>query len=651
MPSPDPRLIAALDAHRAGRFAEAETGYRAALAADPAQTGALHLLGVLLHQTGRSTEGAESIARAIALKDDVPDFHSNYGLALLGADDPGGAEVAFRRALALDPSRPAFHHNLGQALDALCRPSAAQAAWRAALERDPDFVPALNNLGAALIEAGRPGDAEPLLRRAVAVAPDDPNPAMNLANALRDLRRAGAAEAAFRRSAALPGAEAGSALGLGSALCAQGRVEDAIDTYRAALARAPDDAELWDNYLFALNYHPTLPADEVARAYRAWGENLRAATGPAVPPPARSLPAGRKLRVGYVSPDFRDHALRRFVEPVFERHDRTAFEIFAYSQTRAEDAVTERFRALADRFVPTAALDDAALDARIRADGIDVLVDLAGHSAGNRLGVFARKPARVQVSWLGYACTTGLDAVDWFLCDESLVPRDAEGNLVEKPYRLPVFAAYRPPAEEPPGTGARDAGVAFVSLTRAIRINDRVVRTWARLLREIPDATLRLDSASFDDPATREATARRFAAHGVEPSRLSMGFASPPWATLRAADLALDCFPHNSGTTLFDGLCMGVPFVTLSDRPPVGRLGSAIATALGAPEWIARDEDEYVAIAKRLSADRGALTRLRAELPGRMRASPLCDEAGFVRALEAAYRAMSEADARSNATA
>jgi predicted O-linked N-acetylglucosamine transferase (SPINDLY family) len=289
-------------------------------------------------------------------------------------------------------------------------------------------------------------------------------------------------------------------------------------------------------------------------------------------------------------------------------------------------------------------MTDEALAERIRADGIDVLVDLAGHTASNRLGVFARKPAPVSVSWLGFGYTTGLTAIDYLMTDAASAPAGSESLFSEAPWRLPTPGfVYRPAGGMgEPGLlpALRQGGLTFGTLTRSVRVNHHTVRVWSAILQRAPGARLLIDSMNYRDPGMRQALLDRFAAHGIEPQRLQVGFHSPPWDVLRGIDIGLDCFPHNSGTTLFETLYMGIPYVTLAGRPSVGRLGSSILEGVGHPEWIAHSEDEYIDKAVALAGNLPRLAALRAGLRAQMQASPLMDEPGFARKVEAAYREM-----------
>jgi predicted O-linked N-acetylglucosamine transferase (SPINDLY family) len=289
-------------------------------------------------------------------------------------------------------------------------------------------------------------------------------------------------------------------------------------------------------------------------------------------------------------------------------------------------------------------MSDDALSERIRSDGIDILVDLAGHTAKNRLSVFARKPAPVSLSWLGFGYTTGLTAIDYLLTDTASAPEGSEGLFSETPWRLetPDYV-YRPAegmGQVSPLPASTRGHITFGTLTRAVRVNHRTIRVWSEILKRVEGARLVIDSRDFRETTVQDALAEKFAAHGIARERLEIGYHSPPWDVLRGMDIGLDCFPHNSGTTLFETLYMGVPFVTLAGRPSVGRLGSSVLEGAGHPEWIARTEDEYVELAVALASDQVRLAALRCGLRREMETGPLMDEAGFARKVEAAYREM-----------
>jgi predicted O-linked N-acetylglucosamine transferase (SPINDLY family) len=396
--------------------------------------------------------------------------------------------------------------------------------------------------------------------------------------------------------------------------------------------------------LFCLNYHPDLSAEEIYRAYQEYDALFGIPLRPAWRVHGNDKNPNRRLRIGYVSPDFRKHSCSFFLEPLLMQHDKNQVEVYAYAELKIEDDMTSCYRRYVEHWTPTIGMSDEALAERIRSDGIDILVELAGHTVGNRLRTFALKPAPVSLSWMGYGYSTGLSAIDYYLTDEACVPVGSEGLFAEQPWRIANPAsAYRPSSGmgEVNGLPAQQQGyITFGTLTRSVRVNHRTIRVWSEILKAVPNSRLVLDSFNFKGAAMQERMAARFAEHGVSRERLELGYHSPPWDVLRGIDIGLDCFPHNSGTTLFESLYMGVPFITLAGRPSVGRLGGSILQGIGHPEWIAESEDDYVDKAVELASDLNRLAIIRATLRSVMEQSPLRDEAGFARKVEAAYREM-----------
>ncbi len=554
-----------------------------------------------------------------------------------------------QRALALLADYPDdgfLWKALGTMLQPLGRKQEALAAKQRAAELLPDDVEALRNLGRAHFELGDSAAAAQVLQQVVVRDPGSAEAHNNLGLALNAQGQVAAAHACFERAVALRPDFAEAWNNLSGIHTAQGHIDEAADALSRAVAARPDYRAAFDNLLFVLNYHPDKTAAEIRAAYADFERMFGAPQRAHWQPHANDGRTDRRLRVGYVSPDFRHHACTFFMEPLLQGHDSAAFEVFAYAEMRdAEDAATLRYRSFVAHWVPTQGLSDAQLAERIRADGIDILVDLAGHTRGNRLGMFALKPAPVSLSWMGFGYTTGLEAIDYYLTDAASVPEGSEPLFSETPWRLPglPYTAYRPASNmglPGPLPALARGHVTLGTLTRGVRVNRYTVRVWAALLQRLPTAQLVIDSSSYQDPALAEALVQRFEALGVARARLQIGFHSPPWDVLRGIDIGLDCFPHNSGTTLFESLYMGVPFVTLAGRPSVGRIGSAILQGLGRPEWIADSEAAYIDKVVALASDLPALAALRAGLRARMQGSPLMDEAGFVRGVEAAYRQM-----------
>ncbi|CAB3882184.1 hypothetical protein LMG26788_03345 [Achromobacter pulmonis] len=499
-------------------------------------------------------------------------------------------------------------------------------------------------LAAVLTQLGRTAEAIGVARRAIELDPRSPETHSALADALAAERRYKEAEACNLTALTLDPTHRKALINLSKIYIDSGEVTQAEAMTRRTLAHYPTAAVARNNLLFAMNYSDDRTAEEVFQAYRDYDTDLCLPLRSTWKPHNNNRDPQRRLRIGYVSPDFRQHSGNYFIEPVFAHHDRERFELTAYAELVAEDATTPRLKAYFDHWVPTASMSDAQLAERIRADGIDILIDVAGHTAGNRLGAFARKPAPISLTWLGFGYTTGLSAIDYIMTDDVMLPAGYEHLFSEKPWRLAQSNfIYRP------GTTMGDPGplpaltngyVTLGTLTRAIRMNDRTVKVWSEILRRLPQAHLVVNSTSYRDGPMREQLIRRFEAHGIERQRLEVGCTSPPWDVLRGMDIGLDCFPHNSGVTLVETLYMGVPYVTLADRPSVGRIGASVLHGIGRPEWVADDEDAYIRKVVELASDLPALQAVRNTLRDEMRASPLMDEPAFARKFEAALRGM-----------
>lgn len=608
--SPDDKELRRLFA--SGEFAAARRLAEQIMARDPAAATAAHVAGLIAHRDSRFEDADRYLRAAIAAVPNDPEQYANHAAVLRALGRLGDAEAAARAALALAPDRVETHNNLGNILRDSGRHGESIACYQAALRLAPEFADAWSNLAWVLSLDGRAAEAEQAARRAIECDPRNSNAYNNL----------------------------------GGALMRQSKLREAETALREALRLRPDFALPQSNILFCLNYRDDLSPETIFAEYQQWDARHARALAPAEPHFALDHTPGRRLRVGYVSPDFRTHAVALFAEPLLAAHDRSQVELFCYAEVPVEDTTTQRFRALADHWRSTLGRSDDELAAQVRRDGIDVLVDLAGHTAGNRLLVFARKPAPVQIEYMiGHGCTSGLSAIDGFLADDVLAPPGAESVFSEQLVRLPrIPLAYRPPEGMPPVAPlpARATGrVTFGYFGRTVRLNDGVVAAWARILRALPGSRLVLNSAPYAEPAGRADWTARFAAHGIGPEQLALICTTPQprtWEAYGAIDIALDPFPHNAGTTTIEALWQGVPVLTLAGRPTVGRFGAAILHAAGLDDWVAGDLDAYIARAVAAAGDLDALADLRAALRPRMQASPLRDPAGLARAVERAYR-------------
>jgi predicted O-linked N-acetylglucosamine transferase (SPINDLY family) len=484
-------------------------------------------------------------------------------------------------------------------------------------------------------------------RAAPPAALDDRSPEEGLRNEAEALERAGRLDDALERYRAwahLDPRAVDAWLGAGNVLADRWSIPEALEAYRAALRLRPDSPTILSGILFFSHY--LTPADPATLfdLHRRYGEMMRRRHPPRAGATAVAPDPGRRIRVGYVSPNFSRHSVGYFIAPVIAAHDRRRFEVYCYYTHRLSDDATARIRASADGWRDVATASDDALDALIRDDRIDVLVDLSGHCKGNRLAVFARKPASLQVTWLGYPDTTGLDAIDVRITDGIADPApEADARHTERLWRVDgTFLAYEPPPDSP-AIGARRGGmpVVFGSFNHAAKLNEPTITLWAEILARVPESRLVLKSGLFDHAVTRDRVVECFERHGVAVERIEV----EGWRADRAShlslygeiDIALDTYPYNGTTTTCESLWMGVPVVSRAGRVHMSRVGTSILRCAGLDELVADSDAQYVERAVALARDERRRTVLRATLRDRLRASPLLDHAGFTQRLEQCY--------------
>lgn len=609
------RFASALAAHQAGRIAEAEAGYRAVLAQDPTHPHANNNLGILLRVSGRVDEAILCYRNAVAALPEDPGVRSNLGVLL---SDHGQSVVAAR-------------------------------LLRMALALRPDYAEGFFNFGNILRNQGATADGQTACARAITIRPDFAEAHANMGDFLRGTGDLSGAVASFMTALRLRPTMAEAFNNLGETLKEQGRVEEAIQVFQTALSHHPDHALIHSNLLFALHYTPNHSPDLIHAAHVVWGERH---ARPLLPKDRRfrnDRSPDRRLRIGYVSPDFCTHSCAFFSEPLLRAHDRRVVELFCYPTSRREDATTARFKALADCWRPLTGMSDADAAAVIERDGVDILVDLAGHTGNSRLTVFARRAAPVQATWLGYPDTSGLPMMDFRITDGVADPMNVTDRWhTECLVRLPGgFLAFQPallaePNPVPPSVAA--GHITFGSFNNLSKVTPMVVAIWADILKRVPGSRLIVKSKPLGDGPTREVYARLFEAHGVERERVDLltriDPASNHFRAYDLLDIALDPFPYNGTTTTCEALWMGVPVVTLLGTHHVARVGASLLVQCGLPELVAGDPADYVRRAVELASDPVRLAALRAGMTNRLRASSLTDYAGFARKMETAYRAM-----------
>jgi protein O-GlcNAc transferase len=507
-----------------------------------------------------------------------------------------------------------------------------------------DQPDALHLLGVTQIRLQRPREAIQRIERAIAIDPKRAAFHCNLGVAFSDLDRNAQAIAEYQKALDLNPKYAEALYNMANSLRQIGEVEEAIKRYRDSLAiRA--DLDTHDNLLYALHLVPGDPV-EIFREHRRWDQLYAQPLAAEIREPSNDRNPDRRLRIGYVSPDFHQHSVAFFVEPLWANHDAGQIELFAYNDAAKSDAVTQRLEKLAHHWRNTRQRGHAELAQQIRDDRIDILIDLAGHTASNRLMVFARKPAPIQITYCGYPDTTGMTAMDYRLTDFQADPRGmTEALHSEKLLRLPrTFLCYRPLAGAPaPGVNRRSGGgIVFGSFNNLAKISLPAIASWSEILQKSPESRLLIKNHALADPAAREILLRRFGDRGIGPERLEL-VAAPDshnehLAFYDRVDIALDTFPYNGTATTCEALWMGVPVLSIAGPTHESRVGASILHNLALDAWIARDSAEYVRLATEFAADRASLARLHADLRPRLSGSPLMNESQFARDVEATYR-------------
>lgn len=595
----------------------------------------------------------------------------DQAMTRLGARDFGAAATLFNRAIALGRDAPEIRNNLGQALRFSGDRAGAEAAFREALRQRPAYVRAAANLVALLLPASADAAAEVIsaalaagagedLHRAVAglwrdagrpdraifhlqalleASPGDTLMRSELGTTLMGLAQPSAAIPHLARVAAEMPDRADAKVNYGLALQQSGDIGAAMAVQRRAIAEDPLCRPAWQNLLLGLNYMPGITAEEVAAAHRAYAARF---ARPAPAPFANTPDPDRRLRIGMLSGDFRQHPVGYFLEAAIAAHQRAGFHLTAYDVGQRADATTARLRGLFDDWRSVGALEDAAIVAQIRADGIDILVDLTGHTETSRIGVMEYRPAPVQVSWIGYANTNGVTAMDWIIADAVVLPPEDEAHYIEKPLRLPgCYLCYTPPkqavAPSPPPM-LRQGHVTFGCFNNLAKINDEVLAAWAAILARLPDARLLLKTAVLREVATSQKLHARFAAVGGDAMRLDLEGHSPRadyFARYATVDFMLDPFPFPGGTTTVEAIHAGVPTLTRRGRGGmISRNGETLLSAVGLTDWIATDTADYIEKAVAFAQDADGLAAIRA----RLSLGPLADAATYARGLEAAWR-------------
>lgn len=635
----------ALSHLHAGRLDQAALLCRQVLTADAEFPHALHWLGYILCQQGHAQDGLAMMRRACELSPQTFDYHQNLAVVLFSLGALEDSEQSCRRALQIRPEDAPACSNLGSILKARGQLKESVEWYRKAISIQPDAAPLWNNLGTALNSSGQFAAAVEAFEKALQLEPRFAQCLSNLGTALKELGRLGEAISVLRRAIELQPDLADAHHNLGVALHDAGQAQAAVDSYRQALS-ADADGVSGSGLLMAMQCLPAVDPSQILQGHRAWARRHEPAMARLRRPHENSRDPDRRLRIGYVSPDFREHSVTTFIEAALSHHDHAQVEVFCYSDVIRPDAVTRRLQAYADHWRSIVGLSHEQVVRIVRDDAIDILVDLAGHTAGNRLRAFAARPAPVQATWLGYLDTTGLESMDWRITDGLCDPPGmTERWHTERLLRLPrTFACYTPPADAPdvsPPPSAKAAHVTFACFARLAKVSAALLSLWQRILGCVPGSRLLIGARGLQDPWLREQFFAACSAAGIDKHRVDLLGHMPfdQWLALHVqVDIALDTWPINGHTTTCHALWMGVPVVTLAGQRYASRMGSSVLTNLGLGELSADNPEQYVQIATRLACEGDRLAVLRRTLRERISRSPLMDARGFSRDLEAGFR-------------
>ncbi|MBR0709697.1 tetratricopeptide repeat protein [Bradyrhizobium liaoningense] len=675
-----PLLGLALQLQKQGLLAEARAGYRQVLQLAPNQFIALHMLGSLESDAKNYQEAEILLSRAVAVDPQSADAHMSRGVALNKLRRHDEACESYRKALALRPNFAVALSNLGnasvnldlqQALECydkalaidgnlaeahngrgwvLCRLrnyDEAIASLNRALSIKFDYASALANRAIALQELLRFDEAMADCNRAIALAPDDMNGWLGRACVWLQIQQVAEALHDSEKAIALDPDAVQAHLIRGVCLSTLGQVDEALASYDRALEIEPDFPGAISNKIFTLDFAADASVEQHQQARQVWWERIgKTFASEAAGPYDNSRDPDRPLVLGYVSSDFNAHSAAFIFKPVLQYHDRAQFEVVCYSCSSKVDPATDEFRKIADRWRDASQWSDDRLAAEIRADGIDILIDLSGHTKGNRLSVFARKPAPIQAHGWGHGTGTGLPTIDYLFSDPVAIPAAVRHLFAETVVDLPCFVTLEPLPMELAGTSTpaiTNGFVTFGVFNRISKISDQAAQAWSRILERVPGSRLLIKDVALDDQMVRDNLLARLAACGVPAERVELlgtTLRVDHLAAFNRVDIALDPFPQNGGVSTLEALQMGVPVVAKLGNSLPSRAAGSILSAIGLPDWVTDSEEAYIDIAVSRAAEIGDLDKLRRELPGQVRAAPACNPVAYAEAVDQAYRAM-----------
>lgn len=657
--SPAVKLQEAMNLHRAGNLSAAEHIYKKILATNPKHGDVLNLLGTISIQTKNYEQALNRLSKAVQLYPDRPDYHSNLGTAHKELHNYTAASAAFKRAIAIQPDHVESLYNLAGVLLHLGLLDDAVFYYNQLLIYRPRMTEALEGLGYVRKLQGKYSHAiecyeksiqinehnfaaycaigdilqtqkkfeESLLsyQQAIERAPTEGLPHNNMGNSLSKLGRYHEALNSYQKSIALSPDIQEAYINLAWTYREYGMLPESFKCFEKLKERMPLSHQSQSDFLFSLNYDPSISKAALHHYAQEWWQLFGSKAVQYHHSPSKDMSG--KLKIGFISPDFSSHPVGFFLLPLLRELDRSKFEIWCYAEMaeHLSDATTEKIKQHVDKWQITSSMSDAQAAAKIYSDKIDILIDLAGHTANNRLMVLAHKPAPVQINWLGYVCTTGLETIDYRLTDAIADPPDDTPYCTEKLIRLPHgFFCYSSPekySEIPVLPASINNYVTFGSFNNLPKITPEVIDTWSQILDKTPQSRLLFTSSQFVDTTVQKKYLELFQRCGVDPARIRFSrnvSLQEYFSLLSSVDIGLDPFPHNGHTITCDTLWMGVPVITLRGDRYASRMGSSILTLLGLQELIGETPDEYIAKAVSLANDTDRLNNLRHNLRARI---------------------------------
>jgi protein O-GlcNAc transferase len=631
-----------------GRIEAAETHFRKSIALNPQDPLSYTSLAKILNEKHNFTEAEKNCRKAITFQYDIAEAHDQLGIALLGQKKLIDAETSFRTAILLNPDMADAHNNLGVTLNEQIRYSEAESSYIQALKLNPVFTNAFMNIAKNFSDQEKYTQAEIAYRKALEIDPTHTLSLTGLGLALHLQRKEEDARAILEQALALD-AELPEALNtLGNVHKELGNTQIALDYYRKAIDIKPEFTFIYSNLLLIAGYHAKLPPEQLLQEAKQFGTYVSAQVKTPYKNWLCKLPNEKtKLRIGFVSGDLKRHAVAFFLEGLLRHFDKSKIELIAYTTQPKEDEVTALIKPHFLKWQPIYGRSDNDAAEIIYQDAPHILFDLSGHTAYNRLPMFAHKPAPIQVTWAGYPATTGMSEMDYILADPYLVPVGEEHPFVEQVWRLPeVAGCFAPLVEDVPIAtlpALQNGYITFGCFNNLVKMSDDVVAVWSQILHAIPNSKLYLQTRQLSEQSAVQQTYKRYAAHGITQERLILEGATPRidyFKSYNKIDIALDPFPCPGGTTTADTLWMSVPVLTMKGRDFWSRLGESLAHNVGLSNWIAEDTEDYIRKAAAFSEDTNYLVKLRSELRDNVMASPLFDAERFTKHFEAAMREM-----------